>query len=58
MLAWLHAAFSHEAEVESYRETTEGVLSPLPEGRFWVSEVILNGAQLLRLVFAVNERCI
>ena len=42
MLAWLHAAFSHEAEVESYRETTEGVLSPLPEGRFWVSEVILK----------------
>lgn len=37
MLAWLHAAFSHEAEVESYRETTEGVLSPLPEGRFWVA---------------------
>ena len=26
MLAWLHAAFSHEAEVESYRETSEGLL--------------------------------
>src|SRR3569833_3114535 len=42
MLAFLHAAFSHEAEVESYLDTTEGVLSPLAEGRFWVSEVILK----------------
>jgi len=42
MLAFLHAAFSHEAEVESYLDTTEGVLSPLSEGRFWVSEVILK----------------
>lgn len=42
MLAFLHAAFSHEADVESYLDTTEGMLSPLPEGRFWVSEVILK----------------
>lgn len=42
MLAWLHAGFRHEAEEESYLDTTEGVLSPLPEGRFWVSEVILK----------------
>jgi len=42
MLAFLHAAFSHEAEVESYLDTTEGMLTPLPEGRFWVSEVILK----------------
>jgi hypothetical protein len=42
VLAWLHADFSRAEEVESYRETTEGLLSPLPEGRFWVSEVILK----------------
>jgi organic hydroperoxide reductase OsmC/OhrA len=42
MLAWLHAAFSHGAEVESYLDTTEGILSLLPEGRSWVSEVILK----------------
>jgi organic hydroperoxide reductase OsmC/OhrA len=48
MLAFLHAAFSHEAEVESYLDTTEGVLSPLPEGRFWVSEVTLKS----RVTFA------
>jgi hypothetical protein len=29
MLAFLHAAFSHEAEVESYLDTTEGMLTPL-----------------------------
>lgn len=42
MLAWLHAAFSHEVEVEKYLDTTEGVVSGLPEGRCWVSEVILK----------------
>lgn len=42
MLAWLHAAFSHEVEVESYLDKTEGVLSALPDGRCWVSEVILK----------------
>ena len=42
MLALLHAAFSHEAEVESYLDATEGALSPLPEGRVWVGEVILR----------------
>ena len=40
MLAWLLAAFSHEVEVESYLDTAEGVVSGLPEGRCWVSEVI------------------
>ena len=34
-LAILHAAFSREAEVESYLDTTERMLTPLPEGRFW-----------------------
>lgn len=42
MLAWLHAAFSHEVEVESYLDRAEGVMSLLPEGRSWVSEVILK----------------
>lgn len=42
MLAWLHAAFSHEVEVESYLDMAEGVVSGLPEGRSWVSEVILK----------------
>ena len=42
MLAWLHAAFSHEVEVEKYLDTAEGVVSGLPEGRCWVSEVILQ----------------
>jgi organic hydroperoxide reductase OsmC/OhrA len=42
MLAWLHAAFSHGVEVESYLDMAEGVVSGLPEGRCWVSEVILK----------------
>ena len=42
MLAWLHAAFSHGVEVESYLDLAEGVMSRLPEGRSWVSEVILK----------------
>jgi hypothetical protein len=42
MLACLHAAFSHDAQVESYLDTAEGVVSALPEGRCWVSEVILK----------------
>lgn len=43
MLAWLHAAFSHGVEVESYLDRTEGWLSSLPEGGgTWVSEVILR----------------
>ena len=42
MLAWLHAAFSHEVEVESYLDMAEGVVSGLPEGRSWVREVILK----------------
>ena len=42
MLAWLHAAFSHGVEVESYLDLAEGVMSRLPEGRSWVSEVIIK----------------
>lgn len=52
MLAWLHAAFSHEAEVESYLDMTEGVLSALPDGRCWVSEVILKP----RITFASHSQ--
>lgn len=51
MLAWLHAAFGHEVEVESYLDGAEGVLSPLPEGRCWVSEVILKP----RVTFAAHQ---
>jgi organic hydroperoxide reductase OsmC/OhrA len=42
MLAWLHAAFSHGVEVESYLDAAEGVLSILPDRRSWVSEVTLK----------------
>lgn len=52
MLAWLHAAFCHEAEVESYLDTAEGVLSGLPEGRCWVSEVILKP----RVTFGAHQQ--
>ena len=42
MLAWLHVAFSHEVEVEKYLDTAEGVVTGLPDGRCWVSEVVLK----------------
>jgi len=42
MLAWLHAAFSHGVEVESYLDAAEGVLRILPDRRSWVSEVTLK----------------
>lgn len=42
MLAWLHAAFSHEVEVESYLDRAEGVMRLLPDGRSWVGEVVLK----------------
>jgi organic hydroperoxide reductase OsmC/OhrA len=42
MSAWLHVAFSHEVEVEKYLDTTEGVVTALPDGRCWISEVILK----------------
>ena len=38
----LHLAFSHEVEVEKYLDTTEGVVTALPDGRCWISEVILK----------------
>jgi organic hydroperoxide reductase OsmC/OhrA len=47
MLAWLHAAFSHGVEVERYVDKAEGMLSSLPEGRTWVSEVILHPQVIL-----------
>ena len=52
MLAWLHAAFSHEAEVESYLDAAEGVFGDLPEGRCWISEVILKP----RITFAAHQQ--
>jgi organic hydroperoxide reductase OsmC/OhrA len=52
MLAWLHAAFSHEVEVESYLDKSEGVLSALPDGRCWVSEVVLKP----RITFASHSQ--
>jgi organic hydroperoxide reductase OsmC/OhrA len=52
MLAWLHAAFSHGAEVESYLDAAEGVMSALPEGLAWVSEVILKP----RVTFATTQQ--
>jgi organic hydroperoxide reductase OsmC/OhrA len=52
MLAWLHAAFSHEVEVEKCLDTAEGVVSALPEGRCWVSEVILQP----RIAFNSNQQ--
>jgi organic hydroperoxide reductase OsmC/OhrA len=42
MLAFLHAAFSHEAEVERYLDAAEGVLAEDSEGVYWVSDVILK----------------
>jgi len=42
MLAWLNVAFGHGVQVKSYMDRVEGVLSPLPEGRNWVSQVILH----------------
>ena len=42
MLAWLHVAFSHEVEVAKYLDTAEGLVTVLPDGRCWVSEVILK----------------
>lgn len=42
MLAWLHTAFGLGADVASYRDVAEGVLSELPNGRNWVNEVILR----------------
>jgi organic hydroperoxide reductase OsmC/OhrA len=42
MLEWLHAAFSHGTEMESYLDMAEGVMSVLPDGRSWASEVILK----------------
>jgi organic hydroperoxide reductase OsmC/OhrA len=42
MLSWLHVAFSHGAEVESYLDMAEGVLAKLPDDQSWISEIILE----------------
>jgi organic hydroperoxide reductase OsmC/OhrA len=55
MLAWLHAAFSHGVQVESYVDRAEGVLSQLPEGRNWVSQVILHPQVTFRAGQQVTE---
>jgi organic hydroperoxide reductase OsmC/OhrA len=52
MLAWLHVAFSHEVEVESYLDTAEGVLTEQSEGLCWISEVILKP----RVTFAAHQQ--
>jgi organic hydroperoxide reductase OsmC/OhrA len=42
MLSWLHVAFSHGAEVESYLDMAEGVLAKLSDEQSWISEIILK----------------
>jgi organic hydroperoxide reductase OsmC/OhrA len=39
-------------QVQSYVDTAEGVLSSLPEGRSWVSEVILRP----RVTFSAGQQ--
>lgn len=41
MLSWLHIAFGMGAEIDSYVDDAEGVLTELPGGEYWISEVIL-----------------
>jgi organic hydroperoxide reductase OsmC/OhrA len=42
MLSWLHVAFSHGAEVESYLDMAEGVLEKLSDEQSWISEIVLK----------------
>ena len=42
MLTWLHMAFSIDVEVERYVDRAYGVLTGLPSGDCWISEVILH----------------
>jgi organic hydroperoxide reductase OsmC/OhrA len=42
MLTWLHMAFSLDVEVERYMDRAYGVLTGLPSGDCWISEVILH----------------
>ncbi len=39
MLSSLHVAFGIGAEVETYRDAAEGVLSEISEGVYWVSRL-------------------
>jgi hypothetical protein len=42
MLSWLHVAFGMGAEIESYVDAAEGVMTELVGGEYWISEVILS----------------
>ena len=42
MLTWLHMAFNIDIEVERYVDRAHGVLTGLPSGDCWISEVILQ----------------
>jgi organic hydroperoxide reductase OsmC/OhrA len=42
MLTWLHMAFSIDVEAERYVDRAYGVLTGLPSGDCWISEVILH----------------
>lgn len=57
MLAWRHAAFSHGVAVAGYRDQPEEVITQLPAGRSWASEVAeqepalqLSGTKIWRLL--------
>jgi organic hydroperoxide reductase OsmC/OhrA len=41
MLSWLHIAFSMGAEIDTYVDAAEGVMTELEGGEYWISEVIL-----------------
>jgi organic hydroperoxide reductase OsmC/OhrA len=42
MLSWLHVAFGMGVEIDSYVDAAEGVMTALPDGVYWISEVILT----------------
>jgi hypothetical protein len=46
MLTWLHMAFSINVEVERYVNRAYGVLTGLPGGDCWISEVIVGTRRL------------
>jgi organic hydroperoxide reductase OsmC/OhrA len=41
MLSWLHIAFSMGAEIDTYVDAAEGVMTELEGGEYWISELIL-----------------
>ena len=57
MLSWLHVAFSHGAEVESYLDMAEGVLAKLPDDQSWISEIISKAASQIQLAPASGALC-